>query len=431
MSMEWLKRYVPGGLYGRAALILILPVVAVQLVVSIVFVQRHFEDVTRQMTGGISLELDLIQAEGGVQAPAEVLQTLGITARPVTPAQVPSAPIRPWYDFSGIVVISTLEGLRGDLLGISLAEDDWVRVYLAGPDGPVEYRFDRERVSASNPHQLFVNMIFFGAVMTAIAFIYLRNQLLPIKELSEAAAAFGRGRVVPYKPGGAAEVRQAGQAFLDMRNRIERHIEQRTLMLSGVSHDLRTPLTRLKLGLSLLDDEDREPLERDVAEMQDMIEGFLDFARGTAEDSPAEVDPIALVEGIVADAQRGGRPVELVLSEGEGQMSLRPTALRRALENLIGNAARYGSHAEVSVWLGERALRIRVEDDGPGIPEADREAAMRPFQRLDSARNQDKGGGVGLGLSIAADIARAHGGMLRLDQSETLGGLRADLVIAR
>lgn len=431
MISDRLKHYVPRGLYGRAALILILPVVALQLLVSVLFLQRHFEGVTEQMTSAVSRELDLLQASGGAEAPEEMMRTLGISAGRVAAAAVPGADRRAWYDLSGAAVIATLDGLRDDLLAVSLLTEHRVSVFLEGTDGPVVYVFDRARVSATNPHQLFVNMVVFGGLMTAIAFFYLRNQLRPVTELAEAAAAFGRGRSVPYRPRGALEVRQAGQAFLDMRTRIERHIEQRTLMLSGVSHDLRTPLTRLKLGLSMLDDEDRIPMERDVSEMQEMIEGFLSFARGTAEDAPEAVDPIALMRDLVADLQRGGTAVELVAAEGDGRMELRPAAIRRAVENLVGNAVRYGTRAEVSVVLGDRALRVRVEDDGPGIPEDRREAALRPFQRLDAARNQDRGGGVGLGLSIAADVARAHGGVLRLGDSAGLGGLQADLVIAR
>ncbi|MGR3321032.1 MAG: ATP-binding protein [Pseudooceanicola sp.] len=431
MFSTWLKRYVPRGLYTRAALILILPVVALQLVVSVVFVQRHFEDVTEQMTSAISRELDLLQAAPSGVPPEEMKAILGIAARPVTEAEVPGADIRPWYDFSGIVVIRTLKRDQPELRAVSLADDDVVRVFIGGPAGVVEYALERERVSASNPHQLFVNMIVFGAVLTAIAFVYLRNQLRPVTRLADVAAAFGRGQSLPYRPGGATEVRAAGAAFLDMRDRIERHIEQRTLMLSGVSHDLRTPLTRLRLGLSMLDDADREPLERDAAEMQEMIEGFLDFARGTAGDDPVPVDPARLVREIVEDAKRGGKPATLSAVDGGGHVDLRPIAVRRAVENLIGNAVRYSDRAAVSVHMDADMLRIRVEDDGPGIPPDRREEAIRPFQRLDPARNQDRGGGVGLGLSIAADIARAHGGTLRLDESPTLGGLLAELVIPR
>ncbi|MDF1855565.1 ATP-binding protein [Pseudooceanicola sp.] len=435
MTFGWLKRYVPRGLYGRAALILILPVVALQLVVSVVFIQRHFEGVTEQMTGAISRELDLIQGAVAVGLdPGEIAARLDVQQQSLPLSAVPPDHIRPWYDLSGRAVIATLARLRPDLLAVSLADDKVVRVYSAATEpaaGAVEYAFGRERVSASNPHQLFVNMVVFGALMTAIAYVYLRNQLRPVTTLAKVAAAFGRGQHLPYKPAGAAEVRAAGQAFVDMRSRIERQIEQRTLMLSGVSHDLRTPLTRLRLGLSLLDEAERAPLERDLAEMQKMIEGFLDFARGTAEDAPEAVDPIALIHSIVDDAQRAGIAVELVETAELGPVSLRPLAVRRAVENLIGNAVRYGHRAEVSLTATSRGLCIRVEDDGPGIPAEQRAEALRPFQRLDAARNQDRGGGVGLGLSIAADVARAHGGALRLGDSSRLGGLQADLVIAR
>ena len=274
-------------------------------------------------------------------------------------------------------------------------------------------------------------MVLFGVLLTAIAYAYLRNQLRPITRLAAAAEAFGRGRSEPYWPGGANEVRAAGHAFIDMRNRIERHIEQRTLMLSGVSHDLRTPLTRLKLGLSMLDDEEAEALLRDVDDMQHMLDEFLTFARGASEDAVESVNAIELVRMIVADAERGGANVSLGPMLGSGRVQLRPVAIRRAVGNLIANASRYGTRAEVSVLLTDKSLRIRVEDDGPGIP-ADRvDEAMRPFTRLEPARNQNRGTGVGLGLSIAADIARAHGGVLRLGRSEALGGLQADLVIGR
>jgi two-component system, OmpR family, osmolarity sensor histidine kinase EnvZ len=216
-----------------------------------------------------------------------------------------------------------------------------------------------------------------------------------------------------------------------MRNRIERHIEQRTLMLSGVSHDLRTPLTRLKLGLSMLEaDEEVEALKRDVDDMQRMLDTFLDFARMDALDDPEVVDVVAFAEGVVDDAVRGGGTAAFAGADGAngGRIALRPMAVRRALDNLIGNALRHGSRAEVSVSVLERSVRFTVEDDGPGIPPAQRDLALRPFSRLDTAR---RGPGVGLGLAIASDIARQHGGILRLGESARLGGLRADLVIAR
>ncbi|MEC7297595.1 MAG: ATP-binding protein [Pseudomonadota bacterium] len=429
MNFDWLKRYVPRGIYGRAALILILPVVFVQLVVSVVFIQRHFEGVTTQMTESLTDELTLIASASGDEQ-ERLARALNFTVEPL-PGTEARQDIRRWYDLSGVTVIETLRDLMPNVARVELPDDHIVRVVLDGAEGPLMIRFSRSRVSASNPHQLLVNMAFFGALMTLVAYIYLRNQLRPITRLATAAEAFGKGQTVPYRPGGATEVRAAGAAFLAMRNRIERQIEQRTLMLSGVSHDLRTPLTRLKLGLSMLEDEDRVHMERDVDEMQRMIDEFLAFARGTSSEQPIKLDPIEFVTGIVEDAERGGSDVSLGRMEGEGRVLLRPVAMRRALENLISNAVRYGTHAEVSVQMTDKSLRIRVEDDGPGIPADRRDEAMRPFARLEPGRNQNRVSGVGLGLAIATDIARTHGGVLRLGQSDRLGGLQADIVLAR
>ena len=432
MTFDWLKRYMPRGLYGRAALILLLPVVALQLVVSVVFVQRHFEGVTEQMTREVARQINTSLDPQWVDDPG-IARALRLDFLPTEPDALPSQDLRRWYDFSGIVVIRTL---RSYVIGFERAHlvDDWtVLVWVQRGDDPlVLIEFDRERASASNPHQLLVNMVVFGAVLTVIAYLYLRNQLRPITRLAGAAEAFGRGRHVPYSPSGAVEVRAAGHAFLDMRARIERQIEQRTMMLSGISHDLRTPLTRLRLAVSMLDDEDREPLERDIDDMQRLIDAFLDFARGNADSAqPEPTDIPDFVQQVVEDCARSGVPVKLVEATGTGQVMLRQMAIRRAVENLINNAERYGSRCEVSVALTDKSLRIRIEDDGPGIATDQRDVALRPFVRLDPARNQDKGSGVGLGLAIAADIARAHGGVLRLGESETMGGLRADIVIGR
>lgn len=432
MTFDWLKRYMPRGLYGRAALILLLPVVALQLVVSVVFVQRHFEGVTEQMTREIARQINTSLDPQWVDDPG-IARALRLDFLPTEPDALPSQDLRRWYDFSGIVVIRTL---RSYVIGFERAHlvDDWtVLVWVQRGDDPlVLIEFDRERASASNPHQLLVNMVVFGAVLTVIAYLYLRNQLRPITRLAGAAEAFGRGRHVPYSPSGAVEVRAAGHAFLDMRARIERQIEQRTMMLSGISHDLRTPLTRLRLAVSMLDDEDREPLERDIDDMQRLIDAFLDFARGNADSAqPEPTDIPDFVQQVIEDCARSGVPVTLVEATGTGQVMLRQMAIRRAVENLINNAERYGSRCEVSVALTDKSLRIRIEDDGPGIATDQRDVALRPFVRLDPARNQDKGSGVGLGLAIAADIARAHGGVLRLGESETMGGLRADIVIGR
>jgi two-component system osmolarity sensor histidine kinase EnvZ len=432
MTFDWLKRYMPRGLYGRAALILILPVVTLQLVVSVVFIQRHFEGVTEQMSREIARQINAT-LDPDTADPDALAEALNLDFLPLSDVGFPATNMRRWYDFSGIVVIQTLERYVEGIERIRLVDDRTVYVWVETETTPmVLIEFDRSRASASNPHQLLVNMVVFGGLMTLIAFLYLRNQLRPITRLARAAEAFGRGRHVPYSPSGAVEVRAAGHAFLDMRARLERQIEQRTMMLSGVSHDLRTPLTRLRLGVSMLDDEDREPLERDIEDMQKLIDAFLEFARGNAEGAKAEATLIPeFIRQIVEEHQRSGTPVSLIATKGQGEATLRQTSMRRAIDNLIGNAVRYGTICEVSVTLTPKSLRIRIEDDGPGIPVDQRDLALRPFVRLDPARNQNKGSGVGLGLAIAADVARVHGGVLRLGESERLGGLCADIVIAR
>jgi two-component system, OmpR family, osmolarity sensor histidine kinase EnvZ len=273
-------------------------------------------------------------------------------------------------------------------------------------------------------------MVFASFLLTVIAYFFLRRQLRPITKLAEAAEEFGKGRTVSYRPRGAQEVRAAGRAFLDMRGRIDRQIEQRTLMLSGVSHDLRTPLTRMRLALSLMpEDAEVEALQADVTQMERMVDEFLAFVRGDAMEGSEPADMVALVQGAV---DRAGGGVRLVAVDGTPEMvEMRPQAIVRAVDNLIANARRFASRVELRLVFMERSLRLTVEDDGPGIPLDQREEALRPFTRLDASRDPNRGAGVGLGLSIASDVALSHGGALRLSQSEGLGGLRVDLVIAR
>lgn len=446
MDFSWLKHLLPRSLYGRAALILFLPVVVITLVVTVMFLQRHFEDVTQQMVETAAAEVALVTDrvlsaptdEQALLAGREIAVPLGLTVELPPPAGMNER--RRFYDFSGRVVIAEMHRRLPAVQAVDLWNLRRVQVLVGGPR-PFLLDLPRRRLTPSNPHQLLVLMVATSLLMTAIATIFLRNQLRPIRRLADAAEAYGRGQVKPYRPGGATEVRSAGRAFLEMRNRIERQNEQRRMMLSGISHDLRTPLTRLRLGLSMLgpdmapDRDEIADMEKDVAEMGAMIDAFLDLARGDAQEGAAESVPArAFVDEIVSDAQRGGQQVALVRFDedpGHGRIVVRAQTLRRAIENLIGNAVRYGTRAEVEAALTPRGFRIAVEDDGPGIPPERREEAIRPFVRLDAARNQDRGQGAGLGLAIAADIARAHGGELRLTEGARLGGLRAEIVIPR
>ena len=426
MIGRFLKQFAPRTLYGRAAAILLLPMLTLQLAVAAVFVQRHFEDVTAQMTNNLLLEVELVLRELERQSVSEVqegfAEELKIELRSWD--GVPSGNRMVFYDISGRTIMPLMRSRLDGLREIDLSDLDFVALGLMTAKGPIKLTVSRDRVSASNPHQVLVLMVFTGIFMTLIAYMFLRNQLRPIKRLSVASAAFGRGQRVALSPAGALEVRAAGQAFLDMRDRIERQIEQRTMMLSGVSHDLRTPITRLQLALELMEGPEVEDLKKDVSAMQMMVDSFLNYARDLAADPVEDVDLLALGAQL---AERMTPPARFELAGVPRLCALRPVPIGRAIENLLVNAGRYGSESILTLHFEESGLRICVHDDGPGIPEAQRDAAAKPFVRLEVARGQNQGGGVGLGLAIAADVARLHGGQLVLSDSVKLGGLSADI----
>jgi two-component system, OmpR family, osmolarity sensor histidine kinase EnvZ len=412
---------------------------AIQLVFSTEFIQRFYEDVTGQMTQGVAIDLAFVLAEIEASAtPEEAMARVGPLAEALqVTLTLPAGPDAPevdkmgFVDLSGGTIISTLRERLPSLVAVDLTDENrLVNLSFTSRHGQVQAELSRRRMSAANPHQLLVLMILASILLTIVAYYFLRRQLRPITKLAEAAEEFGKGRTVTYRPRGALEVRAAGRAFLDMRARIERQIEQRTQMLSGVSHDLRTPLTRMRLALSLMpQDAEVAALQADVTQMQAMVDEFLSFVRGDALEGSEATDAVALVKDIV---DRAGQGVTLAAVDGEPEpVEMRPQAIARAVENLVSNARRYAGQVRLRIVFQERSLRIVVEDDGPGIPEDRREEALRPFARLDASRDPNRGAGVGLGLSIASDIAISHGGVLRLSQSETLGGLKAELVIAR
>ena len=437
MIGRFLKRFVPRSLFGRATLILLVPVGTILLVVSIVFIQRLYANVTEQMTTGVANEIGLIvdrmeaanNAETAIASARQIAEPLGLEIAFLAD-QIENR--RAFLDLSGRSVDRTLRDAIRSITAIDLVTNDGsATLAMDTVHGPVQIDVPRSRVSARNPHQFLVLIGVTAVLMVLIALLYLRGQVRPIRRLAAAASAFGKGRVVPYRPAGATEVRQAGNAFVEMRDRIERQMEQRTLMLSGVSHDLRTPLTRLRLALSVSDANDTEAMVKDVDEMQQMLDAFLDFARSESLGEPEQTDPVPFVFEVIENAKRAKGDVEAGSMPSPGPITLRPPAFCRALENLIGNALRYGTKARVHIALSDSHVFFVVEDDGPGIPEHQREDAQKPFTRLDAARNQDAGSGVGLGLSIASDIARQHGGYLELRDSPDLGGLWVALVLPR
>ncbi len=439
-----LKRYMPKSLFGRAILILVAPIVLLQAVVALVFIQRHYDGVTAQMAGAVARELNYA-IDRVEQAPptedlapilAQMSEPLGFTMGLDEGERVEFAELRAFYDVTGGVIEETLKDRVKRPLAVDLlSREKLVDTRVTTTRGVLRVLIPRRRMNAANPHLLFVWMGASAILLTGIAIAFLRNQVRPIRELAKSAQAFGRGRSVPFRPGGAEEVRRAGAAFLDMRNRIERHVDQRTRMLSNVSHDLKTPLTRMKLALAVAEETpELSELGRDVDEMEHMLAAFLAFARGEEGEASGPASPVDLAEEVASDARRRGTEISVfshVETPENMKIDMRRRALKRGLTNLVQNAGAYGGTVALSVRITKRFVEFVVEDDGPGIPEDKREEVLKPFTRLDEARNQNKVSGTGLGLSIALDIARGHGGSLKLGQSERMGGLSATMLLPR
>lgn len=448
MMTRSIKPILPRSLFGRSILILIVPIILVQIVVGTIFVDRLFRDVTVQMTTFAAQEIDFVigQIEGHEFGRGDSPDPLRLSAfatpfgisTPRNPSEgrCSSTDSKLLWDVTGRHVIDVLRQEIPAVQAVDLTSNKReVRLCASTSAGTIEFTVPRAKVSARNPHQLLVAMVLASLLFTAISILFLRNQINPITGLARAAESFGMGHSVPFRPRGALEVRRAGSAFLTMRDRIERHIEQRTIMLSGVSHDLRTPLTRIKLSLSLMpEDEETRLIRRDVSEMEKTLDEFLAFASDAAGE---EVKPIIVKQlaiDLVGNRKRSGDDVDLrIMTSVDDQVvtNARRAALARAIDNLLSNACHHGSSVRLSVDVRNEMVAFIVEDDGPGIPPSQRQSVFLPFLRLDDARNQDKGTGIGLGLTISKDVAEAHGGTVELGTSENLGGLKAVLSVPR
>ena len=439
-----LKPYMPKSLFWRAFLILAVPILLLQTVVALVFAQRHYEGVTEQMAGSvarrINFAIDRVDNAADLENLSaelrELSRSLDIALAFREAGGGPEPDRREAFDLTGAVIAETLrDGIRNPVSLDFTSRRKRVVVRVFTGKGVLEAAVNRQQMNASNPHLLLVWMMLTALALTAVATTFLRNQIRPIRELAKTATAFGRGRSEPFRPAGAEEIRRAGCAFLDMRNRIERQIEQRTRMLSGVSHDLRTPLTRMRLALAVIEPSpETEELARDAAEMEHMLDAFLDFARGADRGAFEPCDPLDIARDVVRNARREGRTVAdraQIETPENPLVALRKAETRRCLANLVGNAFAYGDRVSLTTRLTETYLEFVVEDDGPGIPPDKREDALKPFTRLDESRNQNIASGVGLGLSIALDIARGQGGSLKLETSERLGGLAASVILPR
>lgn len=431
---SWVSRRMPKRLYARSLLIIIVPMVVLQSVVAFVFMERHWQTVTQRLSTAVVRDISAIigiietypqdrDFESVIKI-AEEKMALNISILPAEPLPAPGP--KPFF--------SILDNILTDELTKQVNRPFWIDT--VGDSNLVEIRVQldskvlrvfarRSQAYASNTHIFLLWMVGTSLVLLAISILFLRNQIRPIQQLATAAESFGKGRPMPrdFRPRGAEEVRRAGLAFIQMRERIERQIEQRTAMLSGVSHDLRTILTRFKLQLALASPKlNTGALEQDVSDMQQMLEGYLAFARGEGDEVTGELDLEALLDKLESEAKMRGKRFNFTVT-GKPLVYVKASAFTRLVTNLTSNAFRHADAVTVTATHSKGWLTLLIDDDGPGIPKESREDVFRPFVRLDEARNQDEGG-TGLGLSIARDIANAHGGTITLEKSP-MGGLRA------
>ncbi len=432
----FVREQMPKGLYARALIIIIAPVVLLQSVLTFVFLERHWETVTRRLSTAtvqnIALLIDLYQSNPSSEKMLVkfAYDDLNLRVKFVPGEELPQVQSRPFFDLLDRTLSDEITRRIGrpfwiDTVGTSNLVD--IRIKLDNAVMHVLAR--RSQTYASNSQIFLLWMIGTSLVLLTVAILFLHNQIKPILRLAEAADSLGKGRPTPpdFKPRGAREVRQAAQAFIEMRDRIERHVEQRTTMLAGVSHDLRTVLTRLKLQMAMFEDSPEiDAMRADVDEMQAMLEDYMAFAKGDAGEEIVRTD-IGEILSEVRNQAHGKKAITIDVADQPLVVPLRRHAFKRAVANLVNNAARFADHVAVSAERQDGSLVVEVDDDGPGIPEAEREHVFRPFYRLDDARNQDSGS-TGLGLAIARDIARIHGGDIALSRSK-LGGLRAVLTV--
>ncbi len=435
-----LRRFLPRRLFLRSLLIVVVPMVLLQAVITYLFLADHEARTTANLTRGVVdqmvLVIELIQGEPE-EAKRHELSTeasgrLGMAVTYLPGASLPSE-------------AGTTDTQVGEFIGremdARIPEPHWFNATRFGEfvdlrvvvdeAGVLRFQIERKRFININMHLFPVWMMVLSFVLLGVAILFLRNQIRPIQRLAAAAEAFGRGRDVPdFRPAGATEVRRAAIAFIGMKQRLARQMAQRTEMLAGVSHDLRTPLTRMKLELAMMggDDECKKGLLSDIAEMERMLDEYLAFARGEGGEQSAEANIADLVNEVADDARRKGLAPIAVTADAALAAIVKRNALKRCVVNLVDNAAKYGEQIRLSAHRTDDDLEVIVEDDGPGIPPERRQEAFKPFRRLDADGRNLETGGVGLGLAIARDIARGHGGDVRLGDSD-LGGLKATIRI--
>ena len=426
-----IKKFMPEGLYSRSLLIIIIPIVVLQGILTFVFLDRHWQLVTRKLSSAVASEITTF---------IDIEPILGIERITKLSDRLYDVDVK-FFPNQKIVnnlpePVNLVENTLGKELSKILKNNFWIDahtyekrviVQIEKLNGVYEFTIPRRNVYATNSHIFLVWMVISSLLLVSVAVMFMRQQIKPIEKLSKAAQQFGLGmKMEDFKPSGASEVREAAEAYLKMQERIERFIEQRTLMLAGVSHDLRTPLTRLKLQIEMLsDDKTNKELLSDVNEMQKMLETYLDFAEDVTREKASKIDLELMIREIIKSDKRDNKKINFNKKSTPIFFECRSIAMKRCITNLINNAGSYGNEVLVSLYENKDGIIISVEDDGPGIKKEDYDQAIKPFIRLDTSRNQNIPGS-GLGLSISQDITSNHGGKMSMSES-SLGGLKVSL----
>ncbi len=432
--MSKFKDILPRSLFGRSLMIIVTPTVLLQLILMVVFLDNHWKKMTMRYSESIAGEIALIVEDYKVHrqtsiTPRSLERYLGMEIA-LSKKKLEKNTDRLAY--GGLWEKWTVEFLDS-AIGENISDpyriaydsgNNYVDVYIGIGENTMSIKFSDRRIFTSSSYIFLLWMVSSSIVLSFISIWFMRNQVRPIRKLAVAADRFGRGLDAgSFKPSGAREVRQASHAFLVMKNRIQRQIDQRTTMLAGISHDLRTPLTRLKLGLSIIDTDDAKDMKRDIDDMDRMIGGYLEFVRGDGDEEVEDVSINELVDHTVKAYRDEINRVNVDFLENDVVISSRPLSLERCIGNLLKNALKYADNVEINIEAEDSYIFIHVDDDGEGVPEESYDEVFKAFYRMDKARNS-KTGGVGLGLTISKDIALSHGGDVVLSTSK-MGGLRA------
>lgn len=429
--LKKLKKFLPHSLFRRFLLIILLPNIIVQLVSVYIFYERHWSGVSKHMAVSIAGEVELI-VRGIEQTSGEARQdfinltqssSLDLNIKFLPSKTISKSDLQQKYNFQDLLDELEIRLPPRKYSVRQIANYSVIVIETQVDTDVVQILIPKRSLFTPTTYIFILWMICTTILFVTIAILFMRTQVRSITKLAEVAEKFGRGQDTPsFKPSGATEVRQASQAFIDMKKRINRQVEQRTEMLAGVSHDLRTPLTRMKLQLALMEQSDEiTELNQDILEMEKMVQEYLDFAKGKERVIDANVNIADNIRSIVAGYKNLNKKIE-VKTQGDIKLHINSNSLRRAITNIVDNALKYGNNVIIASRASEKYAYITVDDDGPGIPDTKREEVFRPFFRLDSARNLDKGGS-GLGLAIARDIVVGYGGDITLDKS-TSGGLK-------